>query len=422
MKKLLAFVFVIHLLTFNFISLIAQEENKDKKFNLKLTGYIKYDMFYDSRQIVDSREGHLVMFPQNVELDEDGKDINARGSFNFLSIQSRVALKITGPDILNAKTSGFMEGEFLGTTNANINSLRLRHAYIKLDWKRSELLLGQYWHPLFPVDCFPGTVSFNTGMCFQPFARNPQIRYTAILGLFNISFTAFSERDFPSRGLDGSANSAYVRNSGIPSLNVNIQHSNKKVSIEDYFVIGLGGNFKSMLPQLETSANYVTSQKVNAFSAIAYFRKKNKYIDFKISAAYGENSTDFLMVGGFAVLDTIDFLKKDVSYIPLRNVTTWIDISTTGKMLRFGIFTGYNRNIGTNKDIHGSIYGYYTNIKYLYRISPRVDYFIKNLQVGMEFESTIAAFGDGSYSRKAIPMNTREVMNWRILLGIYYHF
>jgi hypothetical protein len=173
---------------------------------------------------------------------------------------------------------------------------------------------------------------------------------------------------------------------------------------------------------MTTSENFITSQKVNAFSAIAYFRKKNRFFDLKLSATYGENTTDFLVIGGFAVLDTIDVAKKEVRYTPLRNITAWIDMSTVGKTCQLGIFAGYNRNIGTGRDIHGGIHGYYTNIKYLYRISPRINYYIKNFQIGIEFESTICGYGNDGYNEKAVPINAKKVVNYRILLGVYYNF
>lgn len=425
-------LFLLGLLNFTLFSQTAysQEDQNDKNFSIKVGGYVKYDMYHDSRQTIDAREGHLLLWPKYKEFDSEGKDINARNSFNFLAIQSRINLKLTGPDVFNAKTLGYIEGEFFGHSNSDINGFRLRHAYIKLDWHKSGLLMGQFWHPLFITDCFPGTLSFNTGLGFQPFSRNPQIKYTYKLGeIINLKFTIFSERDFPSRGMDGSASSSYVRNSGIPSLNFNLQYSNKEESLSNYITVGIAGNYKSMLPQLTTSADYITNQKINAFSAIAYINKRFKQIDVKMAATYGENTTDFFMLGGFATYDTLDYITKEVSYKPLRNIAAWIDISTTGSKWQFGVFGGYNKNIGASKDlsenvneVKNHIYGYFNEISYLYRISPRIYYYIKNFQIGAELECSVAAYGNGEYNLKGRPVGVSEVVNYRILLGVYYHF
>lgn len=178
-KGLFLFVFSVILAA----STIAQDS---PNFGIKFSGFVKTDIFWDSRQTVAAREGHSLLYPANEKLDVEGNDINAKASFNMLSIQTRLRGTITGPDALGAKTSGVIEGAFFGHTNGDINGFRLRHAFVKLQWKKTALLVGQYWHPNFVTYCFPGVVSFNTGAPFIPFTRNPQIRVTQNLGKFNL--------------------------------------------------------------------------------------------------------------------------------------------------------------------------------------------------------------------------------------------
>jgi hypothetical protein len=136
-------------------------------------------------------------------LDKAGQDINAAANFNILSVQTRLAGKVTGPDALGAKTSGLIEGEFFGTADGDTNGFRLRHAYVKLNWKKSELMIGQFWHAMFITDCYPDVVSFNTGAPFQPFSRTPQVRFTQAFGKLSLIATALSQRDFASNGPEG---------------------------------------------------------------------------------------------------------------------------------------------------------------------------------------------------------------------------
>ena len=68
----------------------------------------------------------------------------------------------------------YIEAEFFGTSDADLNGFRLRHGYLKLDWPHSELMVGQFWHPMFVTESFPDVVSFNTGAPFQPFNRSPR--------------------------------------------------------------------------------------------------------------------------------------------------------------------------------------------------------------------------------------------------------
>src|SRR5210317_1659166 len=148
MKKYL----IIVLALFFSMSLTAQEE--ESKFGIKFSGFVKNDFFIDSRQTICAREGHFLLWPAPEELDEYGNDINAKSTFNMLAIQSRLSGKITGPNAFGAKTSGLIEGDFFAQANDNINLFRMRHAYVKLNWTRVELLTGYTWNPLFVTDCF----------------------------------------------------------------------------------------------------------------------------------------------------------------------------------------------------------------------------------------------------------------------------
>ena len=85
--------------------------------DIKLSGFIKTDFFFDSRQVATFREGHFLLYPLNESLDANGEDLNSHSSFNALSIQSRVTAKFTGPLVLGAKSGGMLEGEFFGTAD-----------------------------------------------------------------------------------------------------------------------------------------------------------------------------------------------------------------------------------------------------------------------------------------------------------------
>lgn len=167
------------LLLISILPFVVSSQNKDPKFGIEFSGFVKTDTFYDTRQTINIREGHFLLYPDNLLLDANKVDINAKPTFNMLSIQSRLKGAITGPEAFGAKTSGVIEADFFGNENASFidaNGFRLRHAFLKLNWKTTELIAGQYWHPMFIAEAFPGVISFNTGAPFQPFSRNPQVR------------------------------------------------------------------------------------------------------------------------------------------------------------------------------------------------------------------------------------------------------
>ena len=401
---------------------MSQNDEKPEAFGIRFGGYVKNDFFYDSRQTVDAREGHLLFWPKAPSLDANGNDINSQGSFNFLAIQTRLKGIITGPDALGAKTSGVIEAEFFGHSNSDINGFRLRHAIIKFDWKKSHLMTGQTWHPMFINECFPGTVSFNTGLGFAPFSRNPQIKYSFIAGGLKISATAYSERDFSSRDITGVPSPSYIRNSGIPGANIHLNYGTSNKNTGTVFNTGFAVNYHTMLPSLTTAANYITNQTVTSLSGLAYVNAKMSKINIKIAGTYCENPTGIMMPGGYAIFEQLDTTTLESSYIPTRCATGWIDISTTGNKWNFGIFAGYNQNLGTAKNIIGLPGGFGTDIEHFYRISPRVNFYTGKIQIGAEIEYTVAAFGNGTYNSKGVPLNPKEVANVRFITGIYYHF
>lgn len=399
---------------------ISQDKKEEPKYGISWSGFVKNDFFYDTRQTVNAREGHFLLWPAAEKLDPNGVDLNDEASFNFLSIQSRLTGKITGPDAFGAKTSGVIEGAFFGHSDPDVNGFRLRHAFVKLNWEKAELITGQYWHPLFETSCFPDVVSFNTGSGIQPFARNPQIRFTYKLSDLEVYAVAFSERDFTSRGPSGT-NSTYIRNAGMPATHLGIRYT-KKNEDGTGFVFGLGGGMLSIQPQTVTGLGYKTDQLVTSINSNAYFRLNTKPVTLKLEAVYGGNMPNLLMFGGYAIKDTLNFTTGEVEWTPINNLAFWTDIHTNGKKIQAGIFAGYNMNMGTNETVIGGFQGLSTSISSLLRVSPRVMFNSGKFRFSTEIEYTAATYGDGTYDGNAIPQNTYTVSNLRLLFATYYFF
>lgn len=409
---------IIFLLLILFVPIFIFSQNGDeekKKFSLKWSGFVKNDFFWDTRQTVAAREGHFLLFPKSVNKDAEGTDINDKSNFNFLAVQSRLSVGFTSSDVLNAKISGKIEGDFFAQANDNINLFRLRHAYLKLNWEKTELLFGQYWIPMFVTACFPGTVSFNTGVPMQPFGRNPQIRLTHKIGNLKFIAVASSQRDYVSRAVNGTSGE-YLRNSAIPELSGQIHFAKEKT-----FIAGIGASYKKIIPEIKTITGFATDESVNGFNGIAFMKIKIPKITIKFEGIYGQNIPDVLSIGGFGVSEIVDETKGFVKYSPLSTMSAWTDIHTNGKKFQFGIFGGYTKNLGSNDDIVGNIYGLGTNIESLYRISPRIIYNAEHVRFAFETEYTIANYGS-SKDEKGIPTELTEAGNLRLLFAVYYFF
>jgi hypothetical protein len=400
---------VVLILCFPFTTLV--EASDPDPIGIKFTGFVKTDVIYDTRQTEALREGHFLLYPLNEVRDVEGNDVNAGANLNILSIQTRLTGTITGPAAFGAKTSGLMEGSFFGNSNGDINGFRLRHAFLNLKWSKSSLMIGQFWHPMFVTDVFPGTISFNTGAPFQPFSRNPQLRFVQTLNNFNLIVAALSQRDFTSTGPAGSG-SAYLRNAAIPNMHMQLQLKTANA------VLGLGGDWKMLKPRLATEKLFKTTETVSSLSFLGYAKFIMGKVTWKMEGLMGRNLTDHLMLGGYAVKE-LDAETGRETYLPTGVMSFWTDVSFAGKIAG-GCFAGYTANRGADGEIKGKTYGRGDNIDNIYRIAPRIVVSSEKTQLAAELEYTAAAFGTPDNKGKV--RNTTTITNIRLLLAAYYYF
>ena len=409
-KKLFITVFYCCSLS---ICTYAQVE-ETKSFGIKFTGFIKNDFFFDTRQTVAVREGNFLLYPADKFQDEEGNDINARSNFNFLSIQSRLAGNVTGPDAFGAKTTGLLEGAFCGQSDTDINGFRLRHAMVKLNWTNTELLIGQYWHMMFITGCFPATISFNTGAPFQFFSRNPQIRLTHKIGKLSMAGMVASQRDFSNPG-----GCTSMRNSKLPDLQAQITYTEGNV------FAGITAGYKQLFPRLYTDSLYKATSSIGGFNGQAFLKITTTPVTLKLQTTYLQNGYDGLAIGGYAIEKITDPSKDYREYTSINNINFWADLHTNNKIVQLGLFTGYTQNLGSAETLEDvskiSLYSRGWNIASLYRVSPRIMVNSGKTSFAFEFEHTGAAYGS-HVNNEGIPQDLHMVVNNRFLLGAYYFF
>ena len=418
------------------------------QWSVKLGGYIGTDLFWDTRQVVESRDGLLLFYPEDVKQDINGRDINARPSFNFLALNTRLTIRIQAPDALGARVSGMVEGWFAGISNNDMNGLSMRHAFLKLDWKHTSLLMGQTWHPLFTENCFANTVTGSAGAPFQPFSRAPQIRLTQNLSHYRVCNTRImfyinAQRDFLSFGSAGNS-SSYLRNSAIPEMGLQYIYDRCRDMVGKT-LWGIGIDYKYLIPRIVTDSNVYTRNGLHALTATAFiyfqgYLKKDILFETKAKALYGQACNEFLLLGGYAYqyydnqpLDP----RVNYTYTSINTAAAWIDISVfkDNREWEFGLFGGYSQNLGSNKNIQdwNNPNAYFSrgyNIKYLYRVSARAVYQANKLQFGLEPEYTVACYGNTRNSLGEIqnpsadyPNATKNtVANLRILFSTILYF
>ena len=369
---------------------------------LDLGGFIKSEYIYDTRQVTQIREGQFHLFPlARADEDQDGLDDNATDNLLFAAFQSRLRLQGSGAQALGAQLTGLLEADFFGAINEDVSELRLRHAFVQLDWQRHQLLLGQYWSPLFTTAVFPQVINFNTGAPFQPFARFPQLRYTFKPNRVRVMAVLSQQRDaFQEIG-----GRKLQQQSALPAAHLHVQY------VHETHTVGAGGYLKTIRPNLNedrfTAGTLQAYAKTSALGAI-----------LRAKVTYGNDLTDHLMTGGFVQTEA-------GTYEALRVMGTWVDAETTGKPLSVGLFGGYLTNLGCRKDVTVvSTNARAPDLEKLWRLAPRLSYTVGKLRLALELEATRALYA-GSYDTTFRPTCTetdRAVTNVRGLFAAYYFF
>ena len=281
------------LLLLLFCCFISASEPQSKKESLfQLTGYIKHETFWDSRQVVGIGEDQVMLFPEPKVCDDLGNDINNTGQFNSVPIETRLGVEINGPRIKNFNTLGYIEGDFFGTLFPQTfldleltNIFRMRHAFFKLIWKNVELLIGQAYHPMYTANCEPRTIGFNTGVPIDSFSRNPQLSLFFELNPLIIRLTAATQLDFISDGPIG-FNSIYMRDAVVPNLDIRFDWLFEK------HTLGIVLDYKRIQPRLETNLGFKTDATLNSASAAAFCALNWENFSACTKLIFAQNGTD----------------------------------------------------------------------------------------------------------------------------------
>jgi len=278
-KKILSILFI----NISFSAAFAAEPTG----NYKLYGFVRNDFYINSRQNIEALDGLFNIFPKPVDLNQSSEDKNAVPNAEMLSIATRLGLDFTGTTLFGGKASAKIECDFAGISTSYY-LIRLRQAYMKLNWENTELLVGQTWHPLFG-NVMPTVPSLNTGSPFQPFNRSPQIRLKQALdGNFSLIAAATYQMQYMSQGPNGTS-ASYLKNALLPNLYVGFENKSNK------WTTGIGFDAKTLK---------INHEKLNSTSVVAYTQFVQKAIQMKAKVVYGQNLSDHLMIGGYGVSGT----------------------------------------------------------------------------------------------------------------------
>lgn len=387
-----------------------------KNFTYRFYGFVRGDLFYNSRANMAPVDGNFYLFPLDKMPDADGNDLNATANGSFYTFTTRLGVDITGPDLGKARTSLKVETDF-GGFSGSTTMLRLRQAYVNLDWGRSALLVGQTWHPLFGSVC-PDVLNLSTGAPFQPFNRSPQIRYQYTTGKIKLTASALWQLQYLSSGPKGMSEE-YIKNSCVPEFYAGADYTSGTG-----WLAGAGIHLISLKPRTVSEWNeriYKVSERLTALSYEAHLKYTGANCVLAAKTLLASCLDHTALLGGYGI-SSIDPATGEQAYTPFRHSTSWINF-TYGKTWKPSVFAGYTKNMGTAKALvpGSSAYGPGLNIDQLLTFNINLSYNLPHWQMGVEYSPATAWYGSIAPGSGRVH-DTHAVTNHRILALIMYYF
>ena len=376
------------------ISLRAQEVKTDKKEaakshlkqHFKPYGFIRNYFTYDSRESW-SGTGDLYNYQPKDELwnqtvaeaaytGAPREDLNAVGTFRFLSITTRIGLNIVDYKWRGMEIGGKIEADFyagLSSKTGQLHSLsgvaqlRLRQAYLSLGWDslpmmqgkdyaRVDLTIGQAWHPMAADLC--DAIALNSGAPFGPFSRTPQVKMDARLGKY-VTLTAAGlwQMQYLSIGPDNITSAEYIAYSKTPEAYLGLSIHDKG------WLFRAGADVLSISPRHQGTLYGVkvkVNDRITTASPFLYLQYKKGEFSFKAKTIFAESGEHMNMYGGYGIKGVNG--DGSYTYTPIRHSTSWISLVYGGKVgaqeekhpqkLQGILFGGYVKNFGTKDALY----------------------------------------------------------------------
>lgn len=431
------------------VSAVAQDQPapapQPQKVSITPYGFVRNFLTFDNRSMytVCGSDYNNLPFDEDFALpvntrDQYGDiDANEISTIQFHALSTRFGLKLAGPDILGAKSTGRVEADFAGFGNSN-TVLRLRLAWVDLNWGgRHAIRVGQDWHPL-SGEIMPDALGFAAGAPFRAHSRTPQFRYmyTTPSG-FGAQAHLLYQYQFLTNGPEG-ASEKYSNRALIPEFFVGLNYRAGGVYAQ------IGADVLIIRPRVTTQLTHTdgTDYNVNvddqltSVSPTAYFQYVDGLFSVKLRTTYAQNTAHVNQMSGYG----ITAVNPDGSqeYTPMRSSVSYLNFAY-GKKYKANLFLGFMKNLGTAEDLHdfrapGAAAAVYTlymknntvnNIDYMWRIAPSISYNLPHFNVGIEYELTSVNYGDKSKMKADATFDaddTHTVNGSRVCLLVKYNF
>lgn len=403
-----------NLLLIVFACLALGGQAQKKNFSYQFYGQVRGDLFYNSRANAEIVDGLFHLYPMDVKPDAEGNDLNASPNGSFYLLYTRLGLDVKGPKVGSAETSAKIEADFRGS-GSNWSMLRIRHAYVDLDWGKSAVLIGQTWHPMFG-DIYPQMLNLSTGSPFQPFSRAPMIRYRYTNQRWQLTGAAVWQLQFLSAGPNGKSEE-YIKNGCVPEIFLGVDYKHTTWSV------GAGMEILSLKPRTQSVVDgntYKVNERVTSLSGEAHVKYQENNWLVMAKTLLTTNLTQTCMLGGYGVT-AIDPRTGEQEYSPYLYSSSWLNI-VYGKKWQPGLFVGYLKNLGVNEALIGNTYGVGLDVDQVFATNVQLAYNLPHWKFGVEYSPSLAWYGDADWRGGGRIYNTHSVTNHRVLGVMVFSF
>ena len=402
-----------------------------KHFDYKFYGQIRTDLFYNSRSNSETVDGLFYMYPKDEARDPNGEDLNGIPSGNFYTLYTRLGVDVKGPKLGHGiRPSAKVEVDFRGS-GTSYSTVRIRHAYFNLDFKKhSSLLVGQTWHPLYG-DVAPDIMNLNMGAPYQPFSRAPQARYRFHQKNFQLTAAAIWQSQYLAVGpadnevgtVGTKKSQDFLKNGLTPEFYLGLDYKTPNL------LAGVGLEMMSMTPRTTSditkensagdtySETYRVHERITSLSYEAHVKYQKESFLLAAKSVLGSNLTQTSTVGGYGITAT-DPVTGEQEYTPLKTSHTWVNVMY-GKKLRGGLFGGYLKNLGATEKVNGLI-GTGLDLDQLATATAEISYNLPNWKFGVEYSYCNAWYGSNDEKGKVV--DTHRVDNHRIVAVALFQF
>ncbi len=421
------------LLTLLALPALPNVSAQDTTQAIKLYGFVRNYLTFDSRQTYTVVGGEYNMIPFDEKWNEDhSEDLNDVASMQLQALTSRFGVDIKGPMLCGWNTSGKLEGDF-GGFGTNNTVLRLRLAYLKLSKGGSELVIGQDWHPL-SGNIMPEVLGMAAGAPFRPHSRTPQIRGTRYWGAFGYTAALLWQLQYMNNGPKAandpmSTNSIdFAHNALWPEAFLGLNYK------QGPWYAQVGVDVQKICPRTHALVGGVTKkvdESVTSITPTLYAQYDEGPWSVKFRTLLAQNTSHLNQLVGYGV--TSVNADGSWSYAPLRATISYLNIAY-GKKLRCNLFLGYMKNLGAGEDLWldpatNSYHIYmkggenFTHLNSVWRIAPSISFNVKAFNIGLEYELTACTYGDiATDGSILLNDNLRNVLNHRLCALLKYNF